>query len=89
MPRISAFGIPTALNEMSTRPASSITYRRWSSDGPLVERVDLRRLGGSAVGDDLLGDDLDRRQFTPVRKTLAPSRAKACATAPPIPPPAP
>jgi hypothetical protein len=28
-------------------------------DGLLVERVDLRRLGGSAGGLDLLGDDLD------------------------------
>ena len=29
--------------------------------GLLVERVDLRRLGGSAGGDDVLGDRVDRR----------------------------
>ena len=55
----------------------------------LVERVDLRRLGGSAGGDDVLGDDFDGCRWRPVRKSLAPSRAKARATAPPIAPPAP
>ena len=57
--------------------------------GLLVERVDLRRLGGSAGGNDVLGDSFDRRPAPPGEKELAPSRAKARATAPPIAPPAP
>ena len=40
--------------------------------GLLVERVDLRRLGGSAGGDDVLGDRLDRRQPAPGEEHLGP-----------------
>ena len=58
-------------------------------DRLLVERVDLGRLGGSAGGDDLPGERVDGAPERPVRKTVAPSRAKAPATAPPIAPPAP
>jgi hypothetical protein len=58
-------------------------------DGPLVDGVDLGRLGGSAGGNDVLGDRLDRCQDPPGEETLAPSPAKARATAPPIEPPAP
>ena len=59
-------------------------------DPLLVERVDLRRLGGAATGDDLPGDGLDLRPASrPVRKTVAPSDAKARATALPMAPPAP
>ena len=52
--------------------------------GLLVEGVDLGRVGRSASGDDLLGDELDGRQGRPVRKTSAPSDANVRATAPPI-----
>jgi hypothetical protein len=55
----------------------------------LVERVDLRRLGESAGSEDVLGDNFARRQGVSVRKTLAPSDAKARATAALIAPPAP
>ena len=55
----------------------------------LIERVHLRRLGGSAGGDDLLGDSRHGRPLSAGEKEPAPSRAKACATAPPIAPPAP
>ena len=48
--------------------------------GLLVERVDLGRLGGSAGGDDVLGDRVDRcPDARPVRKTLGPlAREGAC-----------
>ena len=59
-PTILAFGIPTALNEMSTRPAVSITDCRCVVHSLLVESVNLRRLCGSAGGNDVLGDCLDR-----------------------------
>jgi hypothetical protein len=55
----------------------------------LVESVDLRRLGGSAGGYDVLSDRFDRCPEAPREKKLRPSRAKARATAPPIAPPAP
>jgi hypothetical protein len=55
----------------------------------LIEGVHLRRLGGSAGGDYLFGDDLGGREVPPVEKTVARSSAKVRATAPPIPPPAP
>jgi hypothetical protein len=55
----------------------------------LVESVDLGRLGGSASGNDFLGDRFDRCQVAAGDKTSAPSLAKARATAPPIAPPAP
>jgi hypothetical protein len=57
--------------------------------GLLVERVDLRRLGGSAGGNDLLGDRFDRCQAAAGEKQLGPSAAKARAAAPPTAPPAP
>ena len=57
--------------------------------GLFVEGVDLRRLGGSAGGDDVLGDHFDGCQVAPGEKELAPSVAKARATAPPTAPPAP
>ena len=81
-------GIPTALNEMSTRPALR-SRTEMLVHSLLVERVDLRRLGGSAGGNDVLGDRFDRCQVAPGEKELGPSRAKARATAPPIAPPAP
>jgi hypothetical protein len=55
----------------------------------LVERVDLRRLGGSAGGNDILGDRFDGARWRPVRNRVGPSDAKARATALPIAPPAP
>ena len=57
--------------------------------GLLVEGVDLRRLGGSAGGNDFLGEASTGARGRPVRNSLAPSDAKARATAPPIAPPAP
>jgi hypothetical protein len=57
--------------------------------GLLVESVDLRRLGGSTGGNDVLGDNLDGCQVAPGEKELGPSAAKARATAPPMAPPAP
>ena len=42
--------MPIALNEMSTRPAASTTDCRCASTAALVERVDLRRVGGPAGG---------------------------------------
>ena len=58
-------------------------------DSLLVESVDLRRLGGSAGGNDVLGDSSDGCQVAPGEKRFAPSDAKARATALPIAPPAP
>ena len=58
-------------------------------DRLLVERVDRRRLGRAARRDDVPRDRLDRRPQAPGEKQLAPSRANARATAPPIAPPAP
>src|SRR5262245_50150566 len=47
--------------------------------GLLVERVDLRRLGGSASGNDFLGDRFDWRQLAPGEKKLCPlARKGAC-----------
>jgi hypothetical protein len=55
----------------------------------LVEGVYFGGLGGSRAEDDFLGERLDGRQVGPVRKSLAPSRAKARATALPTAPAAP
>jgi hypothetical protein len=54
----------------------------------LVERVERRRLGGAAGGNDLLGDRFDPCQVAPGEKELGTSDANARATAPPTPPPA-
>src|SRR6266545_5367645 len=44
-----------------------------------VESVDLRRLGGSAGGNDLVGDHFDRCQVAPGDKDLGPfARKGAC-----------
>ena len=55
----------------------------------LIEGVNRRRLGRSAGGNDLLGDNFDRRQGAPGEKQVGPSDAKARAIAPPTSPPAP
>src|SRR5918994_1822035 len=48
----------------------------------LVQSVDLRRLGGSAGGNDVLGDNLDRCQVAPGEKQPGPLRRKgACDSA--------
>ena len=65
------------------RPALSVT--EMCVDGLLVQRVDLRRLSGSAGGSDVLDDRLKRCQVAPGEKQLRPLRAKARATAPPAP----
>jgi hypothetical protein len=57
--------------------------------GLLVERVDPDRLGGSAGGNDLLGERVDRCPQAPGEKQRGPLARKARATAPPIAPPAP
>jgi len=57
--------------------------------GLLVESVDLRRLGGSAGGNDVLGDNFDGCQVAPGQKEIGPSATKARVTALPIAPPAP
>src|SRR5215475_1550290 len=45
----------------------------------LVESVDLRRLGGSAGGNDVLGDGFNRRQAPPGEKKPGPlARKGAC-----------
>jgi hypothetical protein len=50
--------------------------------GLLVERVDLRRLGGSPGGNDVLGESLDGCQVAPGEKQLGPLRRKrACDSA--------
>src|SRR6266508_2191164 len=50
--------------------------------GLLVERVDLRRLDGSAGGNDVLGDSFDGCQVAPGEKKLGPLRRKgACDSA--------
>ena len=43
----------------------------------LVESVDRRRLGGSAGGNDVLGDHFDGRQFVRGEKEIGASDAKA------------
>jgi hypothetical protein len=55
-------------------------------DRPLVERVDLGRLGHAPGGADVGGHGVQRGRVRPARNTFAPSRAKARATAPPIDP---
>src|SRR5215813_6708165 len=42
----------------------------------LVESIDLRRLSGSAGGNDLLGDNFDGGQTVPGEKNLGPLRRK-------------
>src|SRR5215207_9231420 len=42
----------------------------------LIESVDLRRLGGSTGGNDVLGDSFDRCQVAPGEKKLGPLRRK-------------
>jgi hypothetical protein len=50
--------------------------------GLLVESVDLRRLGGSAGGNDFLGDNFDGCQVAPGEKKIGPLRRKgACDSA--------
>ena len=50
--------------------------------GLLVERVDLRRLGGSAGGDDIVGDNLDGCPEAPGEKEPGPlGRKGACDSA--------
>jgi hypothetical protein len=50
--------------------------------GLSVESVDLRRLGGSAGGNDVLGDNFDGCPETPGEKKLGPLRRKgACDSA--------
>src|SRR6266508_583176 len=50
--------------------------------GLLVESVDLRRLGGSAGGNDFLGDSFDGCQVAPGEKEIGPLRRKgACDSA--------
>jgi hypothetical protein len=50
--------------------------------GLLVESVDLRRLGGSAVGNDFVGDTFDWRLLTPGEKNARPRAGKsACDSA--------
>src|SRR5918996_1372545 len=50
--------------------------------GLLVESVDLRRLGGSTGGNDVLGDNFDRCQGAPGEKEIGPLRRKgACDSA--------
>src|SRR5688572_13118172 len=45
----------------------------------LVEHVDLRRLGGSADGNDVIGDRFDRCPLAPGEKNLRPlARKRAC-----------
>src|SRR5829696_2163008 len=48
-------------------------------DSHLVESVDLRRLGGSAGGNDVLGDSFDGCQVAPGEKKIGPlARIGAC-----------
>jgi hypothetical protein len=48
-------------------------------DGLLIDRVDLRRLGRSAGGNDLLGDHFDRCQVASGEKEPGPLRCEgAC-----------
>src|SRR5918994_1260153 len=50
--------------------------------GLLIESVDLGRLGGSAGGNDFLGDSFDGCQVAPGEKKIGPLRGKgACDSA--------
>ena len=55
------------------------------SDGLVVERIDFSRLDDSSSGTDFLCECVDLAIARPAKKTFAPSRAKARATAPPMP----
>ena len=55
----------------------------------LVESVDLRRVGGSAGGNDFLGDSFDGCEAAPGEKEIGPLRRKGACDALPIAPPAP
>src|SRR5260370_41536065 len=46
------------------------------ADGLLVESVDLRRLGGSAGGNDFFGDNFDACPVAPREKKLGPLTRK-------------
>ena len=58
-------------------------------DRLLVERIDLRGRGRATGRGNLPRDRLDGTKTAGHSRTLAPSRAKARATAPPMAPPAP
>jgi len=58
-------------------------------DTSLDESVDLRRLGGSAGGHDVLGDRFDRCPDVSGEKQCGPVARNARATAPPMDPQAP
>ena len=55
----------------------------------LVKRIDLRCLCDSAAANDVGRDRFHLARFRPLKKSFAPSRANARATAPPTSPPAP
>jgi hypothetical protein len=58
-------------------------------DRLLVESVNLRGLGGSASGNDVLSDRFDRCPEAPGEKELGTLRRKGTRDIPPITPPAP
>jgi hypothetical protein len=77
--RTFGFGMPIALKEMSTRPALVGHGPQMLVHRLLVEGVDLRRVGGSASGTDVRGDNLDGYQGAPSEKHVGTLRRKrAC-----------
>ena len=87
-PRIPAFGIPTAWNEMSTRPASSITDCRCSSTACSSSASTSAASADPPAETTSLATTSTGARLRPVRNSLAPSRERR-ATPPPIAPPAP
>ena len=71
-PTTPASGIPTALNEMSTRPARLDHRLQVPIDRVLVEGVDLCRLGESAGSTDVGRNRLDGSQRVSGEEHLRP-----------------
>src|SRR5262249_20389687 len=63
-------GFPAGLNRVAAAPRLADHRLQMLVDRLLVERVDLRRLGESARGDDVPGDRLDRRSLAAGEKDL-------------------
>ena len=88
-PTRSVLGIPTALNEMSTRPTFSITDLRCSSTACSSSASTFAASADPPAATTSLATISTGSRERPVRKSVAPSRAKACVIAPPTAPPAP
>src|SRR5262245_32972810 len=87
--RLFGLGMPMALKETSMRPALSTTDSRCSSTARSSRASTSAAPAAPPAATMSLATPSTGAAERPVRKTVAPSAAKARATAPPIAPPAP